>query len=71
MRFSNNVSYMLKILTYYIIMTRILTISWKGLLNCAISFQWYMILMRIGNQKATINNKVRAVEQKFILDPVM
>ena len=26
--------------------------------------------MRIGNQKATINNKVGAVEQKFVLDPV-
>ena len=29
-----------------------------------------MILMKTGNQKVTINNKVRAIEQKFMLDPV-
>ena len=29
-----------------------------------------MILMTVGNQKTTINNKVRAIEQKFVLDPV-
>ena len=29
-----------------------------------------MILMRIGIQKTTISNKVRAIEQKFMLDPV-
>ena len=34
-----------------------------------ISFESYMILMRIRNQKTTINNKVRAVEQIFVLDP--
>ena len=28
-----------------------------------------MIFMRIENQKATINNKVRAIEQKLMLDP--
>ena len=29
-----------------------------------------MILMRIGNEKTTITNKVRAIEQKFGLDLV-
>ena len=29
-----------------------------------------MILIRVGNQKTTIDNKVRAVEQKFVLDQV-
>ena len=29
-----------------------------------------MILMRVGNQETTINNKVRAIEQIFVLDPV-
>ena len=29
-----------------------------------------MILMRVGNQETTINNKVRAIEQIFMLDPV-
>ena len=33
-------------------------------------FGLYVILMRIGNQKATIKNKIRAIEQKFVLDPV-
>ena len=28
-----------------------------------------MIFMRIENQKATINNKVTAIEQKLMLDP--
>ena len=28
-----------------------------------------MMFMRIENQKATINNKVRAIEQKLMLDP--
>ena len=27
-----------------------------------------MILMRVGNQETTINNKVRAVEQIFMLE---
>ena len=30
----------------------------------------YMILVKVGNQKITINNKVRAIEQIFVLDPV-
>ena len=33
-------------------------------------FGLYVILMRIGNQKATIKNKIRAIEQKFVLDLV-
>ena len=33
-------------------------------------FGLYVILMRTGNQKATIKNKIRAIEQKFVLDPV-
>ena len=28
-----------------------------------------MIFIRIENQKVTINNKVRAIEQKLMLDP--
>ena len=28
-----------------------------------------MILMRVRNQKTTIKNKVRAIEQIFVLDP--
>ena len=51
-------------------MTQLFIMALKGLLNCAISFESYMILMRIENQKTTINNKVRATEQKFVLDPV-
>ena len=35
-----------------------------------IYFESYMILMRIGNQKTTINNKVKAIEQIFMLDSV-
>ena len=33
-----------------------------------ISFKSYMILVRLGNQKITINDKVRAIEQVFRLD---
>ena len=29
-----------------------------------------MILMRFGNQKTTINNMVKGIQQKFVLDPV-
>ena len=29
----------------------------------------YMILMRFGYQKTTINNKVRAIKQMFVLNP--
>ena len=33
-------------------------------------FGLYVILMRTGNQKATIKSKIGAIEQKFVLDPV-
>ena len=66
MTFSNNVSYMVKILAFYIIMTQIFTKSQKGLsnlvLHCTISVESYMILMSIGSQKTAINNKVRALD---------
>ena len=39
-------------------------------LNCTISFESYMILMRVGNQKTIIYNKFRAIEQIYMLDPV-
>ena len=29
-----------------------------------------MTLMRIGNQKVTVNNKIRAAQKKFMLGPV-
>ena len=29
-----------------------------------------MILIRVGNQKTTIDNKVRVIERKFVLDQV-
>ena len=29
-----------------------------------------MIVIRVGNQKTTIDNKVRAIEQKFVFDQV-
>ena len=29
-----------------------------------------MMLMRVGNQKRTIDNKVGTIEQKFVLDPI-
>ena len=29
-----------------------------------------MILIRVGNQETTINNKARAIEQIFVFDPV-
>ena len=35
-----------------------------------ISFESFMILTRVRNQKTTINNKIRAIEQIFVLDPV-
>ena len=70
MTFSNNVSFIVKMSTFYIIMTQLFIMALKGLLNYTISFESYVILMRIENQKTTINNKVRATEQKFVLDPV-
>ena len=42
-------------------------------LNCTISFESYItniIVMRVGNQKATISNNVSAIEQICVLNPV-
>ena len=33
-------------------------------------FELYMVLMSVEKSKATINNKVRATEQTFVLDTV-
>ena len=38
-------------------------------LNSTISFESYMLLLRVRNQKTTINIKVRAIEQIFVFDP--
>ena len=34
-----------------------------------VSFKSYMVLVRVRNPKATINNKVGAIEQIFVFDP--
>ena len=39
-------------------------------LKLHIFFELYMILMSVRNQKTTINNKIRATEQIFVLGPV-
>ena len=39
-------------------------------LNCTISFESYMVVIKVGNKKTAINNKARAIEQIFVLDPV-
>ena len=75
MNFLNNVSYMVKILTFYIIMMKIFYHIIKrsimyGLLDCTISFELYMTLMRVRTQKPTINNNVRAIEKMVLLIPV-
>ena len=75
MKFLNNVSYMVKILTFYIIMTKMFYHIIKrsimyGLLDRTISFELYMTLMRVRTQKPTINNNVRAIEKTFVLIPV-
>ena len=53
---------MVKILTSYIILTRVFNYVIKTLidllLDCTISFESYIILMMIRIQKATINNKL-------------
>ena len=66
MTFSNIVSYMAKILTFYIIMTRTLTLVYK-----LRDLFWIIYeLMIVENQNAIINNEVRAIEQILVLDPV-
>ena len=39
-------------------------------LNCTISFEIYLVLMRIWNLKANINNKVGAIAHVIATDPV-
>ena len=39
-------------------------------LNCTISFESDMMVLRVKNEKPTINNKVIAIEQIFWLDLV-
>ena len=73
MVFWNKVSYMVKILTFQIIMTRTCIMSGKchkiWYLNCTISFESYATLMRVRYTKSIIINKVRAIEQICVLDP--
>ena len=47
-----------------------MSINFRTLTLVLISFDSHMILMRIENQKTTISNKVRAIEQIYVLDPV-
>ena len=47
-------------------MTRIFTMLSKRSIELVLKLHD----LRIENQKATINNKIRAIEQKFVLDPV-
>ena len=68
MTFSNTVSSMVKILTLDIIMTRIFTISLTLVLK--LHNQSHVWSSWVRNQETTINNKVRATEQIFVLDPV-
>ena len=52
-------------------MTRIFTISEN--INNMMTFESFMILFRVRNQNATINNKVRKIRKildRFELDPV-
>ena len=54
-------------------MTRIFTMSWKGWLTLVLKLHdlfWIIYDMIVGNQKETINNKIRAIEKMFVLDPV-
>ena len=68
---------MVKILRLYIIYHEFLPrhenvylLWYLQYLNCTISFESFMILMRVRNQKTTSNNKLRAIEQIFALDPI-
>ena len=66
---------MVKILTFYIITTRTVAMSLKGLFTLLLKqhdlfFELYMILMRLRNQKAAINNKFSTKEQLCVLNTV-
>ena len=45
------------------------TLHMKGL-NCTISFESYMVVMRVRKQKKAIKIKIRAIEQIFVLDHI-
>ena len=64
MTFWSKVSYMLKISTFFIIVTTKFYYGKKR----RISFESYMIFMRVRNQNTIINNEVRAIEQIFAID---
>ena len=64
MTFWSKVSYVLKISTFFIIVTTNFYYGKKR----RISFESYMIFMRVRNQKTIINNEVRAIEQIFVID---
>ena len=55
-------------------MIRIFTMSQRDLLTLVLKlhdlFESCTILMRAGNQKRTIINRVRTIEQIYVLDPV-
>ena len=75
MTFSNNVSYMVKILTFYTIMTWILNhVIKSSILTLALKLHdlsWIIYDTYEGwKSKTTIDNKVRAIEQIFVLDSV-
>ena len=55
---------MLKISKFFIIVTTNFYYGKKR----RISFESYMIFMRVRNQKTIINNEVRAIEQIFVID---
>ena len=38
--------------------------------NCTIFFEYYMLLMRVKNQKITFNNTDGAIEKMLVLHPV-
>ena len=73
MTFSNNVSYMVKILTFYIIMTRFFTMSSKGLLTLVLKLQdlfWIQYDTYEGWKSKNNYNTVGTIEQICVLDPV-
>ena len=39
-------------------------------LNCMISFESYVVPMRVTNQKTIISKKFRAIEQILVLHPI-
>ena len=71
MTFRNKVSYMVKnISILYNYVTNFDNYVIKISINCKMTIESFLILMRVRNPKTTINNKVTATEQIFVLDPV-